>query len=1166
MATLNIENTRKLLQNFEFNKLFIEELGWSNPQNRKAIPIQLKEAIFSLTPIAELSKALVYEVITNEGAIPDYKTRQALALEVQKMSFEHLLIFVNLDKSQSVWHWLKKTETSNTSGKKKTVKFVSREHTYFKGQPGDLFIAKMGGLVFEFSELENDVSIVEVASRLKQALDIERVTKKFYKDYQDLYIEFQKMIAGIIDERSRKWYASVLLNRLMFIYFLQKKGFVNDAQLDYLDKKLETYQKSGADEGKFYSEFLNALFFEGFAKPETEREPAVNQLLGKIVYLNGGLFIPHKIEINYPDIQIPDQAFANLFALFNRYSWNLNDTPGGKDDEINPDVLGYIFEKYINQKAFGAYYTRPEITEYLCEQTVYKLVLQAINQFQEGNAMFYKKPYRTFSHISELLLNLDAELCKKLLFDILPNLSLLDPACGSGAFLVSAMKTLINLYSAIIGKIKFLTDKKLNEWLTKIEAEHPSTQYFIKKSIITDNLYGVDIMEEAVEIAKLRLFLFLVASAQKVTELEPLPNIDFNLLAGNSLIGLMRVDDQRFKQLSLFTTKTYRETVDEKTRLIQLYKKAKSSAEASILRQSIDNQRNEAIETLNNILLSDFSLLKIKYEQATWDATKGKEGKPQPRALTKEDIKNLQPFHWSFEFDEIFRLKNGFDAIITNPPWEVFKPNGKEFLAEYSELVSKKKMNIKDFEKEQGVILRENPDIKVEWENYLSRFPHVSLYFRNSKQYENQISIVNGKKAGTDINLYKLFVEQCYNMLKNSGYCGIIIPSGIYTDLGAKQLRQLLLEKSQINELIGLSNEKFLFEGVDHRFKICLLSFEKNKKTDKFWATFRINPREAVGADNLDFFLHNRDNFMPISYEFIRKQSPDSLSVMEIRQNIDFVITDKILQFPSLGKKIENTWNLSLGAGFHMTNDSYLFHKERKNKYLPLYEGKMMNQFAHQQAEPNYWLSEVEARQAILGKKEDDGQLIDYQLFRLGLRAISSSTNTRTIISTILPKNVFCGNSLLVGGANMTEAEKLYLTALFNSLVVDYYARQIVSANINMFYIYQLPIPRLQENNKWFKEIAHRAGRLICSTEEFADLAEEVNSELDLYGESIEVKQLSEVERNRLRAELDAIVANLYGLSEEELVYILSTFPLVAEAQKVAVQNAFRDIQQGLLE
>ena len=176
------------------------------------------------------------------------------------------------------------------------------------------------------------------------------------------------------------------------------------------------------------------------------------------------------------------------------------------------------------------------------------LILDAVNTPDSVNAEAVKLKVRKFATLGDLLMNLDTDLCRKLVNTVLPGLSLLDPACGSGAFLVAAMKTLINIYSAVIGRIKFLSDRNLTAWLRKIEKEHPSIGYYIKKRIITDNLYGVDIMEEATEIARLRLFLALVASASQVEHLEPLPNIDFNVLPGNSLIGLMRVDDADFEK------------------------------------------------------------------------------------------------------------------------------------------------------------------------------------------------------------------------------------------------------------------------------------------------------------------------------------------------------------------------------------------------------------------------------------------------------------------------------------------------------------------------------------------------------------------------------------------------------------------------------------------
>jgi len=434
MTKLNIESVRRLLQLFDFKKLFVEELGWSNPPSNKIINETIKEVSFAGKPIAELSGAVVFEITTPNGDVPDPKQRQTIAKEIQKQHFENVLIFVDKDRKQSIWHWLKNQDK----------KMLSREHFFFRHQPGDGFIAKIASLVVDISEFdkEGNIAIAEVANRIKSALDIERVVKKFFRDYQTEYLVFLDLIEGIENEADRKWYASVILNRLMFIYFLQKKMFLDNGNTDYLNQKLE-FSKNELGNNKYYEQFLYKLFFEGFAKQENQRSDETNKLLGKIKYLNGGLFLQHKIELKYQGkIKIPDEAFHNLFALFNRYSWTLNDTPGGADDEMNPDVLGYIFEKYINQKAFGAYYTRTEITEYLCEQTIYKLILDEVNDPEidpehlkkSGLDKFKSKRY---DNIAELLLNLDAATCRKLIKGenaVLPNLRLLDPACGSGAF------------------------------------------------------------------------------------------------------------------------------------------------------------------------------------------------------------------------------------------------------------------------------------------------------------------------------------------------------------------------------------------------------------------------------------------------------------------------------------------------------------------------------------------------------------------------------------------------------------------------------------------------------------------------------------------------------------------------------------------------------------
>ena len=1137
--TINREKVRKYLQTFDFRTLFIEAMGWSQIRNPHPTSLQVKAVELLRTPIAEMSGVTVFEIAPAHAGqgIPDAKTRREVYNEIKKIAHENLLIFVDavpLEKrTQSLWYWMKR------DGDKQSP----REHLYLKGQPGDLFLSKLDSMVIELDELREDGSlpITDVTAKLSASLDVERVTKKFYGEFSALRVEFIDLIEGIDREADRFWYASVLLNRLMFVYFLQKKSFIQ-ANTHYLDEKLEASQARGAD--RFYPEFLKALFFEGFAKPQDKRSPEAKALLGSIKYLNGGLFLRHALEIAHPNIHIPDRAFERVLNLFGRYSWHLDDAPGAQDNEINPDVLGYIFEKYINQKAFGAYYTRSEITGYLCERTINAVIVDKVNAVSE----------RQYAEIGDIMLRLDAALCRKLL-DILPRLSILDPACGSGAFLVAAMKTMLNIYAAVYGKIRFLNDGYLTAQLKIIDAGHPSINYYIRKRIITDNLYGVDIMEEATEIARLRLFLFLVSSAQTVDQLEPLPNIDFNIMHGNSLIGLLTVNEKYFDdkrtaidgetQRVMFgdeNAQKYRRALDEKNRLIEGYRHASSlTDDLTALRADIDGHKAAAYATLDEILLDEFRTLKIKYEQAQ------PSGKAKKRQIELADVRTLEPFHWGYEFDQIMGGRGGFDVIVANPPWETFKPNGKEFFAEYSDIVTAKKMRIEDFDREQERLLQD-PDVQTAWLAYQSRFPYVSTYYRSAPQFVNQISIVNGKKAGTDINLYKLFTEQCANLLRKGGQCGIVIPSGIYTDLGAKQLREMLFAGTAISGLFGFENRRAIFEGVDSRFKFVVLTFGKGGRTEQFPAAFmRHEVRELErfpAADSLN-----------MSIELIRRMSPDSLSVMEFKSETDVQISEKMLRFPLLGADVPDKWSVKLTREFDMTNDSHLFRTAPAPGRLPLYEGKMIHQFTHEWegAQTRYWVDEKEGRKAILGARATDKQQsLDYQGYRLGFRDIAASTNERTMIMTVMPPMNFAGNTLIVSSKPSDGSTLLSLAATLDSFVIDWMIRQKITSHVNMFYFYQLPIPRLAEGDPYFAELVERAARLICTTPEFDDLAKEVGIDSHKNGAT------DSVERARLRAEIDGMVAHLYGLTEAEFTHILGTFPIVQDEVKAAALAAFR--------
>ena len=1191
MAKLDFRGFQKHLSAFDFPSLFVEVLGWNQaPSSLKAWQDgSTAHHAFTRRMVAELGGVAVLQVVTAEGW-PEEATRFAVWKHLSQQHAENILIFTDRREgaSQSQWYWVKRGRDEAT-GK---PKLTPRRHDYFRGQPVDLFASKLQAMVVELSELDASgrMPVLEAARRIQAALDVDKTTKKFFVRYSEQHAKLLEQIEGIADDRDRRWYASVILNRLMFVWFMQKKFFIDNRNEHYLLTKFAESIRRGPD--RFFGEFLNALFFEAFAKPEVDRSPEARRLTGSVPYLNGGLFLHHKLELDADHqtrlgttLRIPDAAFKGVFDVFAAFTWHLDDTPGGDADEINPDVLGYIFEKYINQKAFGAYYTRPEITGYLAERSIHQLILERVH---EPAMPELHLPEIKFDTVSDLLARMDTRTALKLVTEVLPSITVLDPAVGSGAFLVAALKCLINVYYAVVGRAELGASAELQAWLRHIQASHPSVGYYIKRRIVTDNLYGVDIMEEATEIAKLRLFLAMVSSVREVEDLEPLPNIDFNILAGNSLVGLMRVDEHEFDAKHVtgdLFRKTFRELLEEKKRKLEQYRATADTMGSSFnlreLRDDIDTAMVEANAVMNELLQDQFAKRGIKFEQATWDAAKGALGKPKKRQVELTDVAAQHPLHWGYVFDEIVHKRGGFDIILANPPWEVFKPQAKEFFADHSDLVSKNKMTIKEFEKEQGKLLKDEA-VREAWLEYESRFPHMNQYFRLAPEYRNQFATVDGRKVGSDLNLYKLFVERCFTLLRPGGHCGIVIPSGIYTDLGAKGLRDLLFEYTHIQGLFCFENRKEVFEGVHRSFKFVVLTFEKasvprlqdlgernaSAPPDDLLAPTRMGelrttrfPAAFMRHDVTDLARFPQENALWLDLDLIYKFSPDAHGIMEFKSALDVEIATKMLLNPALGQTLADGWNCVLHRELHMSDDRELFKGARTDTRIPLVEGKMIHQFDSSVQAPKYWVEEHEGRRSLLGQTEGDtGQALTYERFRLGYRKIARGTDSRTMISAVLPPNCFSSDSLVVFFEPIDERTQLVLLAFLNSLVFDYFLRQQVSANLTMFFIYQCPVPRLAPMKPEAAPVIERAARLICTSSKFDALASIVGLRDHRDGAT------DPAERARLRAELDGLVAHLYGLSEDEFVHILATFPLVAEPVKQAARNAYRDVERGLIQ
>ena len=356
---------QKYIEDFDFTTLF-NQLGWDYTDTNTSV--SNNGTTYQFKNVAE-KRGFVVMVCTAD-ALPDYATRLQLDRKIAKLYREHLLIFCDTAKTVQLWQIVVRQQ-----GKPSRLS----ETRWNKEQAAELLYQKTSNLFFTLDQEEN-ITITDVVDAVNQnfSRNVEKVTKAFYEHFRKEHDRFLKFITGISEIADSKWYASLMLNRLMFCYFIQKKGFL-DNNLNYLKNKLHecrTLKGENKFYGTFYRNFLLTLFHKGLGSPE---HAELKQLIGTIPYLNGGLFDVHELEYKYPDIDISDNAFEAVFNFFDQYNWHLDTSISSSGKDINPDVIGYIFEKYINDRAqMGAYYTKEDITDYIGKNCIIPFLFDSI--------------------------------------------------------------------------------------------------------------------------------------------------------------------------------------------------------------------------------------------------------------------------------------------------------------------------------------------------------------------------------------------------------------------------------------------------------------------------------------------------------------------------------------------------------------------------------------------------------------------------------------------------------------------------------------------------------------------------------------------------------------------------------------------------------------------
>lgn len=496
---------------------------------------------------------------------------------------------------------------------------------------------KLNGMRYSNSDFNESIN---------NLFDVKEIVKKFYEEYKGIKSKLANAITNL--DGNPYLYAQIILDRIIFLYFLQTKGVLAK---NYLSDFYSSKKRSE----NYYRDYLKPLFFKIL---NTEHDPMSERIInginfGRVPYLNGGLFSEKDIEINNPDIQIKDSVWKHIFNLLNSYEWVIEEEKGDSTT-LTPSILGHIYEKSViaaTQKETGSYYTPEEITTYISKNTIYPYITDRINEKFNTN---YKNIWNELLNKKEYTKE-EIEIIRYLYFGILKKLTVLDNACGSGAFLIAAQQILMHIYSKCIFALK--NEDFFYAELEKIRR-NKSRNYYIKKTIITSNLYGVDIQDGAVEIAKLRLWLSMVSEMElDLKDIEPLPNIDYNILCGNSLIGF--VEPPTSEQIGLYDTKTVKDIMRARVDLIEIYKGATASKEVRKLKDDIERM-NQLRDELDKKLLLEFRQKKID--------------------ISEEELKKLNPFHWGFEFYDVFE-RGGFDIIIGNPPYgNILKKEEKEWI------------------------------------------------------------------------------------------------------------------------------------------------------------------------------------------------------------------------------------------------------------------------------------------------------------------------------------------------------------------------------------------------------------------------------------------------------------------------------------------------------
>ena len=525
-------------------------------------------------------------------------------------------------------------------------------------------------MLFDKTEKKQKITTEDISA----AFDIEIVSIEFFDKYKELFIKLKDELQRLCDsdEKIRRDFskhkiniedfAKKTLGQLVFLYFIQKKGWLGvkpGGKWGSGDRKFlrNVFERKYCDYHNFFNDVLEHLFYEALATDRTAENDLFKMHDCRIPFLNGGLFEPvNGYDWRQTNLTIDNRIFRDIFDVFDLYNFTVKeDEPLEKEVAIDPEMLGKVFENLLPEnlrKGNGAYYTPREIVHYMCQQSLINYLYGRINKAKEivskddleifvkrGSSVYENRTIKVRFDLPQSIIN-NASIIDNALAEI----KICDPAIGSGAFPVGMMNEIVRAREALNAHI----------------GQPERSTYSLKRNAIENCLYGVDLDGGAVEIAKLRLWLSLVVDEENINEIKPLPNLDYKIMQGNSLISTYEGID-------------FDDILSEKNEQID-FLSINSDGIRSEMQKKLKNFFNTVGETEKRKIKQEITQLFTNYliavcsEKAKYNTKdKEQEYKEKIEKIAKgEDIRNFFP--WKLFFADIF-AQGGFDVVIGNPPY-----------------------------------------------------------------------------------------------------------------------------------------------------------------------------------------------------------------------------------------------------------------------------------------------------------------------------------------------------------------------------------------------------------------------------------------------------------------------------------------------------------------